>query len=584
MTRLRTQLALVTILATIISTRASIAQEVEAPTLRTQQNGADIVLIGGKILTVDAENRIADSIAIGKGRTLAVGTQREIRELITDSTEIIQLNGKTVIPGLIAAHCHAVGVARNALGQPHEELLTIAAVQEWIRRRAKEVASGEWIRVPRADITRLKERRYPTSAELDAATSAHPVIFTAARKSAFNSLGWKTIGVQDAQSTVPGGKIVHDAQGNVALLSGANAHMREFMPRATHSTEAVLASLQKVHQHYNAVGITSIFERAGGIDDFLLYRKLRDDGKLTVRMTQTFRSGFRSAKDVRAFAQRIGMKTGDGDPWVRVGPLKITVDGGIHWGNTYLREAYGEKRARFYRHDDPAYRGDINYTSAQMAEIFEEGHRLGWQWCCHVTGDAGVDEVLAALQVVQRAHPDITTRRFSLTHAYFPALDSIAKAKQLGVCVDTQPSLYLKDSAAIAEFYGVDWAERFIGLGDWIRGGVPTAIAGDHMMGLDPTRSMNAYDPFLMMQIAVTRRNREGDIYGQHQKISRLDALRCMTVHPAFLSFEEETRGSLETGKAADLVLLDRDFMMCRDDEIAKIKVLRTMVDGRFVK
>lgn len=310
MTRLRTQLALVTILATIISTlatiistRASIAQEVEAPTLRTQQNGADIVLIGGKILTVDAENRIADSIAIGKGRTLAVGTQREIRELITDSTEIIQLNGKTVIPGLIAAHCHAVGVARNALGQPHEELLTIAAVQEWIRRRAKEVAPGEWIRVPRADITRLKERRYPTSAELDAATSAHPVIFTAARKSAFNSLGWKTIGVQDAQSTVPGGKIVHDAQGNVALLSGANAHMREFMPRATHSTEAVLASLQKVHQHYNAVGITSIFERAGGIDDFLLYRKLRDDGKLTVRMTQTFRSGFRSAKDVRAFAQ-----------------------------------------------------------------------------------------------------------------------------------------------------------------------------------------------------------------------------------------------------------------------------------------
>ena len=93
-------------------------------------------------------------------------------------------------------------------------------------------------------------------------------------------------------------------------------------------------------------------------------------------------------------------------------------------------------------------------------------------------------------------------------------LDSIARAKKLGVCVDTQPSLYFKDSAAISEVYGADWAARFIGLGDWVRGGVPTAIAGDHMMGLDPDHSMNAYNPFLMLQVAVTRRNRDGDVHG----------------------------------------------------------------------
>jgi predicted amidohydrolase YtcJ len=463
------------------------------------------------------------------------------------------------------------------------ELLSVAEVQDWIREKAKSVPAGTWIRVPRADITRLKERRHPTPTELDAACSTHPVIFTAARKSALNSLGLETIGVNEGALSVPSGEVILDARGKVRLIAGASSHLRKFMPRPSFPAEKVEASLRNVHRLYNSVGITSIFERAGGIGDFLLYRKLRTEKKLTVRMTQTFRSGFRSARDVAAYSEKLGMKTGDGDEWVRVGPLKITVDGGIHWGNTYLREPYGEKRIRFYVHEDPAYRGALNYTSKQMTEIFREGHRLGWQWCCHVTGDAGVDEVLDALSAVHREHPDIAARRFSFTHAYFPALDSIARAKKLGVCVDTQPSLYFKDSAAIAEFYGNDWASRFIGLGDWVRGGIPTAIAGDHMMGLDPDRSMNAYNPFLMLQVAVTRRNREGDVYGKRQRISRLDALRCLTRSPAWLSFEESAKGSLEKGKLADLVVLDRDYLTCPENEIAGIKAEQTMVDGRFV-
>ena len=170
-----------------------------------------------------------------------------------------------------------------------------------------------------------------------------------------------------------------------------------------------------------------------------------------------------------------------------------------------------------------------------------------------------------------------------MTHAYFPATDSVARASRLGVCVDTQPSLYFKDSAAIAEIYGQSWADRFIGLGAWIRGGVPTAMAGDHMMGLDPDRAMNAYNPFLMLQVAVTRRNREGDVYGEHQRISRIEALRCLTTSPAWLSFEESARGSLEVGKLADLVVLDRDCLTCPENELSKIKVVKTMVDGQFV-
>ncbi|MEO1979595.1 MAG: amidohydrolase [Fuerstiella sp.] len=555
-----------------------------APTLVAQkQQLADTVLVGGRILTMEADDRIVPAIAIRDGRILAVGSDEAIKKFVGDTTKVVELGGKMVIPGIIAAHCHAVGVAKNVLRQPHVELLSIGAVQDWIRQRAKLVPAGTWIRVPRADITRLKERRHPTPEELDVACRTHPVIFTAARKSALNSLGLETIGVKKDEASVPGGEVVFDSEGRVRLIAGANAHLKSFMPTGSHTPEQVRAALQNVHRHYNSVGITSIFERAGSINDFLLYRELHSAGNLTVRMTQTFRSGFRAAKDVASYTEKLGMKTGDGDDWVRVGPLKITVDGGIHWGNTYLREPYGEKRIRFYVHRDPDYRGDLNYSVRQMTEIFREGHRLGWQWCCHVTGDAGVDAVLDSLAAVHREQPDIAARRFSLTHAYFPALDSIARAKKLGVCVDTQPSLYFKDSAAIVEVYGADWAARFIGLGDWVRGGVPTAIAGDHMMGLDPDHAMNAYNPFLMLQVAVTRRNREGDVYGQQQRISRLAALRCLTTSPAYLSFAEDTKGTLDKGKLADLVILDRDYLKCPEDEIAGIRVLRCMVDGRFV-
>ena len=564
-------------LVVLAATGSQVGVEAREPSL------ADTILLDGKILTMDSKSRVVAAVAIRDGRIVAVGADEQILKLANEKTRVVQLGGKTVIPGIIAAHCHAVGVARNALEQPHAELLSIAEVQDWIRRRAKSTPLGRWIRSPRADITRLKERRHPTPAELDAACTTHPVIFTAARKSAMNTLGLRTVGVTAKSTSIPGGELVYDDDGNVRLISGANSHLRSFMPRPVFTHAQVQESLRNVHRHYNSVGITSIFERAGNMDDYLRYRELRSQGVLTVRMTQTFRSGFRTAEDVATYTKRLGLKTGDGDDWVRAGPLKITVDGGIHWGNTFLREDYGVKRVKFYSHRDPKYRGDIRYTVPQMAEIFAEGQRLGWQWCCHVTGDAGVDTVLDALEKVHREHPDIAAKRFSLTHAYFPATDAVARASRFGVCVDTQPSLYFKDSAAIAEIYGRNWAARFIGLGDWIRGGVPTAIAGDHMMGLDPNHAMNAYNPFLMLQVAVARRNREGDIYGSHQKIDRLQALRCLTTTPAYLAFQETQKGSLEKGKLADLVILNRDYLTCPEGEIAKLKVVRTMLNGQFV-
>jgi len=159
----------------------------------------------------------------------------------------------------------------------------------------------------------------------------------------------------------------------------------------------------------------------------------------------------------------------------------------------------------------------------------------------------------------------------------------VKQCRDLGVGVDTQGYLYFKDADTLAEIYGPKWAERFLGLGDWVRGGVPVGLNADHMIGLDPNHSMNSFNPLLMISIAVTRKTINGHVYGEQQKLSRLDAIRTVTQWPAWLSFDEKKLGSLEPGKLADVVILDRDILRCPENEIAQTKVRRTIVGGKTV-
>src|SRR5262245_50366802 len=178
---------------------------------------ADVVVLNGKVLTCDAGSKVAEGVAIRDGVFVLVGSTADAKKLIGDRTKVIDANGKTVLPGLIESHIHATGAARGEAVQPFVQLGSIAEIQDWVRKRAQTVGPGEWIQIPRADVTRLKELRQPTRAELDAASSDHPVVFNwqyASRQvQILNSAALKAAGITRDTPDPQGGKIHKDSSG-----------------------------------------------------------------------------------------------------------------------------------------------------------------------------------------------------------------------------------------------------------------------------------------------------------------------------------------------------------------------------------
>jgi predicted amidohydrolase YtcJ len=259
--------------------------------------------------------------------------------------------------------------------------------------------------------------------------------------------------------------------------------------------------------------------------------------------------------------------------------LKLTVDGGILLGTSYMREPYGASSRSLYGDQGAGYRGFLSASVEAIRAVMTAGHARGWQMSAHVTGDAGVDAVLDAFEAAQRAHPR-SDARHTLIHAYFPTAAVARRVADLGVLVDTQPAWFYEDADALVPALGAPRLEHFIGLRTWRAAGVRVAINTDHMFGADRDTAMNPFNPFLTMYVAVSRRTKGGAVLGAAEAVSREDALRMMTIDAATLSFDEGTRGSIEVGKLADLVMLSDDLLTCPEERIPQIRADLTVVGG----
>jgi predicted amidohydrolase YtcJ len=564
------------IAATLLSWALSIA-----PTNQAGVRPADLVLLDGRIVTVDQRFGTATALAVREGRFVAVGTNDEIRRYIGSGTRVIEGSGRTVLPGIIDTHVHALDVAAGEAVQPFQNLSSVPELQDWIRREAARRPRDAWIWTPRTYPTRLREHRFPTRSELDAAATTHPVVVDCAYAFSLNAAALAAAGITRDTPQPPGGSIVKDASGEP---TGVLRNAGSLLARFGYKTGAPpLDALEQVHRQYLAAGITSIVERGATLEGYHTYKALRAANRLLVRSTVTIRvSNAGDAAAVERFVDGLPIAFGEGDEWLKAGPLKLVADGGILIGTSFMRAPYGRGARELYALDDPEDRGFLTLTPEQIRNAVAIIHRRGWQMVAHVTGDAGVDAVLDAIEAAQKQYP-ASDRRHTLIHAYFVHPETAARAARLGVLVDTQPAWYYKDADALATGLGRSRLAHFIGLQTWRKAGVDVAINTDHMLGVDRNEALNPFNPFLTMYAATTRKTESGQVVSGDEAVSREEALRMMTSAAARFSFDEKNRGSIETGKLGDFVILDDHLMTVSAERLRTLQPLMTVIGGRVV-
>jgi hypothetical protein len=549
---------------------------------------ADFVLTGGRVVTLDDRSSIASAVAIRAGRIVHVGDDAACLALAGPETVRYDAAGRTVIPGLNESHVHVVLAATTEALQPFRQLRSIDEIRDWVRQRAAELPEDEWVLLPRIDVTRIRERRLPTRADLDAAAPGRPAAFVwqyANRHvQMLSSAALAAAGITKDTPAPAGGRIVLGPDGDpTGMLENCAALTDRWIKRPPPEQRVVVDRMAELVSRYAELGITSIVDRRTDVDGWRAFCDLKATDRLPVRASVTiFIDGDGTAAGTERFIRGLPVGPREGDEHLRVGPLKIAVDGGVLYGTAYLREPYGAQSFGLYGIDDPQYRGLLQMTAEQVRNAIRTGHRLGWPMCAHVTGDAGVDMVLDAVEAADRDSP-ITDRRFTLLHAYFPSAETAARCRRLGVCIDTQPAWYYKDGDALGDALGGARMSRFLGLRIWRDAGLPVAINADHIMGYDPDLSLNPFNPFLTMATAITRRTESGRLFGPDQRVGREEALRMMTVWPAWTTFEEHEKGTLEVGKLGDLAVLTDDFLTCPEERIPAIRSVLTVVGGRVV-
>jgi predicted amidohydrolase YtcJ len=538
----------------------------------------------GKIVTVDPQFRIAEAMAIRDGRIIAVGANADIVKLAGAGTQQVNLGGKTVLPGLIDSHVHAPSASMYEFEQRVPDMESVEDVLAYIRARAATTDPGRWITLSQVFITRLREQRYPTRAELDRAAPRNPVAFRTGPDASLNSMALSMSGI-DAKFKVPDGepcRVERDQSGEpTGILRNCGRYIRSGAGGSSPTSADRLARLRELLADYNATGITSIVDANADQGGLELYRTLLQQNALTCRTFLAY------GVDAQAPLDRIeaAIREAASHPlhqrndmlWLR--GIKAFMDGGMLTGSAYMRQPWG--LSKIYAIDDPEYRGVRFIEPEKLYRIARLALANDLQFTAHSQGDAAVDAMVAAYERINRDDFPVRDRRPSITHASFMSPEAIAKMKALGVVANLQPAWLYLDGTTLRQHFGVERLAYFHPYRTLAEQGVTVGGGSDHMQKIGSLRSINPYNPFLAMWTTIVRQPRgsEAPLHPE-QNLTREQAIRLYTINNAFLTFEETRKGSLEPGKFADFIVLDRDILSCPVGEVKDIQVEATYLGG----
>jgi predicted amidohydrolase YtcJ len=528
---------------------------------------ADLIIRDARIVTVDKSFSTARAAAIRDGRFIAVGSDAEVMKAAGPKTRVVDLHGKTVLPGFNDTHVHLTAGEDLPLQVDLTHIRSIKDIQAKIAARAKQVKHGEWIVGTRGWWEyQLAEGRLPTRTDLDAAAPNNPVSIPGPHYVILNSLALKLAGVTRDTADPQGGQVYKDASGEPTglLMDNAGRFVRKFMP---HPTEAQKEEgMKRVLALANSHGLTSAGDPSGSTEDAALFRKLRDAGQLTVRVDFSYNiDPAEPLGKVERELKALPKLSPDGDGMFRSDQI----------GETGLD---GAELTALLEHDypgKPGYRGLHKVPNDQFAKFAALVARYGYRLRPHAVGDAAIDEALDAFEYANKQTP-ITGRRWMIDHAFLLGPQHYDRVKRLGLIINSQYMHNYELGALILKAWKRPLADRSEPYAEWLRNGI--MFAG----GSDGPISYYA-EPLLEIYGEVTRGTQWGGKLGPDQGISRADAIRSVTINGAYTTFEEKVKGSIEPGKYADFVVLSDDILTVPAERIRTTRVLTTVLGGKAV-
>lgn len=501
-----------------------------------------------------------------------LGDSDSARSLDVALDRVVDLKGRSVLPAFCDSHTH---FHRTAILQEHfldfanPRPRTIAEVLDAVERRAQVTKAGSWIEGDNLMDADVAERRWPTREELDRVAPANPVLIRGMGKHVVigNSRALAEAGIDELTEDPPGGRIERGAGGQPTGVLHERGKLRLDTTRGDTvvpplSVEDRLDALESGLRRLWQFGLAGIHEIVRSPEEFADYLRLRERGSLPLRVTSYVRvvEGRASLDDLA----NIGMRTGYGDAWLRLGGVKVSIDGSCTFRNAALYDPYpGEEDNR----------GIIRIEIDELREVIRRSDSLGLQVAVHAIGPRAVDMSLDAFETAVDP-ANVGRMRHRIEHAYLPPRPGqLERMAGLKLTLSTQPAFINSVGDVWIEIFGADAVEEMVPLRSALDAGVKVQANSDC-----PTGSL---DPRIGIATAIRRTTRSGRRLGTRQAVSLAEAVEMYTKAPAFSAFEEGSRGSLEPGKVADVVVFGGDLTATGD--VADVPIDATIMDGEIV-
>jgi predicted amidohydrolase YtcJ len=524
---------------------------------------ADLVLFNGKVFTVEKAMPWAEAVAVRDGKIIAVGVDSEIKKLINSDTQVIDLQGKLVLPGFNDAHLHFANGGLYLLGidlhPARAEKEFVSILKEYIKKLPK----GEWVTGGNWDHENWPSKKHPKKELIDAISADNPVLVSRldGHMALANSLALKLAGINRDTPNPQGGEIVKDKKtGDPSGILRDNACDLVFAVIPPISRARREEAIRTAIRHAQELGVTSVQDNSSR-EDLDIYQEMLKKGELGVRI-----NAWRGSDCITDFS-RLGIHDAFGGPFLRLGTIKLFVDGSMGAGTALFFEPYA---------DDPATCGLPIYKENELNALVLAADKAGLQIAAHAIGDKANAWILNALAQA-RLENGVRDSRHRVEHAQVVRPEDVVRFREIGAIASIQPSHCIDD---------MRWAEKRIGsrvrnayrFASFLKNGVHVAFGTDW--------DVEPLDPRLGIYAAASRElPAGGPVGGWHpdEKLSIADAIEAYTLGSAYAEFQETVKGSIAQGKFADLVIMEKDLFEISKKEILQTPVVMTILAGKIV-